>query len=513
MKYRPSQLLAVMVTGCAVHDVVLSEPLADLGTVEQRIRQQYTQTVPQAKGAVVVAVFDGTRTLVVGFGERSPADRRPPDENTVFEIGSITKPMSGVLLADEVQRGRLSLDDEANHWLSSEQLPQRNGIPVRIAHLATFSAGLPMMPSNWIPVDQGTYTSAMWQQFLAGYELPYDPGSHFSYGNVGYGVLGDVLVARESTPLGRLFHERIFAPLGMSHSWLLDERPADAPVAQGHDTDGNEVPLHLDKPIQAACCAVESTATDLLRFMRAPIDPATPDELRRAFELAMTPRRHGEGNFADRDVGLGWFVRRDDAVVVATGMMRGYRSGATIDRANRVVTVVLAADAAFPSEALALEARQAVLVERDQPALPVVASLPNGVTPASVTWDDAVMLVGWSAPASMQPGETATVRYYYRLTRPITADYTVFVHGDFPGADVNARVHADHAPVRPTSDWPVGAIIEDDATVTVPADHPGGAMTLWNGFYRSNRMHITASSEDARDKQDRARGPTVTIAP
>jgi len=471
----------------------------DLTKLEQRLRREYAQTTPRSNGAVVIEVFDGTSTLVVGFGA---------DENTVFEVGSITKAMSGVLLADEVNRGRLALADEAEHWLPATRLPRHEGTPIQIEHLATFSAGLPLMPTNWIPVDQGTYTPEMWRSFLATYALPSAPGTTFGYSNVSFGVLGDVLSAREAVPLGKLFHDRLFAPLHMSHSWLLDERPADAVVAQGHDTEGREVPLRLDKPIQAGCCAVESTARDLLAFMRAPLDPSTPPEIRQAFDLAMTPRRHGDGNFGDRDVGLGWFVRRDDAVAVAAGMMRGYRTAAVLDRAHAVITIVLAADAAFPSEALAMEGRQAVLVERDQPQLLTLEAMPEGASPAEITWDSGLTLVGWSAPAKAARGEAVTVHYYYRTPKPIASDWTVFVHGDM-SSDPTTRIHADHAPTRPTSDWPIGTIVEDRVTFGIPKDQPVGALTLFSGFYRSDRMRITSTG--ASDGHDRARGPVILV--
>jgi CubicO group peptidase (beta-lactamase class C family) len=472
----------------------VTKPAASVTNMEQRIRRQFAE-VGAAKGAVVVGIYDGTKSTIIGFGA---------DGDTTFEIGSITKPMSGVLLADEVNRGRLALDDEAGRYLPSPLTRHASG-PIRIEHLATFSSGLPFMPANWIDVDKGTYTPEMWRDFLATYSLPVAPGTTFAYGNVGFGVLGDVLALREQTTLAKLFHDRIFAPLHMDHSWLLDERPERARVAQGHDDEGKEVPLRFDKPIQAACCAVESTANDLLSFMRAPLEASTPPELARAFETAMTPRRHATGNYDDRDVGLGWFLRRDEPVFVQTGLMRGYRSAAVLDRARRIAVVVLAADAAYRSEVLAMQVRQSVIVERDAPQLTTLATLPANATRADVRFDTGLVLRGWSAPAEASRGETVTIRWYYEATRPITGDFTVFVHGDSPGT----RIHGDHAPARPTSDWPTGTIVEDSVALTIPADHALGPMNVWSGLYQLDRMHVT--TPDVTDGHDRVRGPTIEV--
>ena len=195
---------------------------------------------------------------------------------------------------------------------------------------------------------------------------------------------------------------------------------------------------------------------------------------------------------------------------VVTGLMRGYRTGVTIDRAHHVATVVLAADAAFPSEALAREARQAVLAERDAPSLPQVVVVAGrrhprqrslGLRPRE--------LVGWSAPREVARGETVTVRHYYRATRPIPADYTVFIHGDSVG-DPAARVHADHAAFCDRrANRPVGAIIEDRTTLVIPADFAKGPFMLFSGFYRADRMHVLTA--EASDGHDRVRGPVITV--
>jgi hypothetical protein len=122
------------------------------------------------------------------------------------------------------------------------------------------------------------------------------------------------------------------------------------------------------------------------------------------------------------------------------------------------------------------------------------------------------VLLGWSAPKDAARGETVTVRYYYQASEPIAADYTVFVHGDLAGTDVlRTRVHGDHAPTRPTSDWPAARIVEDRVALTIPTDHPGGAMTVWSGFYRSDRMHVTSADVAKTDTHDRVQGPVIWV--
>jgi len=311
---------------------------------------------------VIVAVAADTTDVVLGFGARSPEDPRAPDENTAFGIGSLTKVITGVALADAVVHGRMSLQDDAQRFLPEVPLPHYADRSIRLVHLATYSSGLPWMPTNWVERDKGPYSDAMWHDFLAAYALPHAPGEGFEYGNVGFGMLGAALAAQEQRPLGELLRARVFGRLGMQHSWFFNERPQGADVAHGYDDNGSPVPLRSDRPFFPACCALESTAHDLLTFLRAHWDASTPADMRQSLELALTPRRKGEGSYAAQDVGLGWFMA--DGLATKSGLMKGFRTGIALDRAKRRAAVVLAADARFPSERLAVEALRALAVER-----------------------------------------------------------------------------------------------------------------------------------------------------
>jgi CubicO group peptidase (beta-lactamase class C family) len=482
--------------------------------LEQRLAQQFATTTPRSKGAVVIGVFDGSSTTVVGFGRRSPDDLRAPDEHTVFAVGSLTKVFTGLVLATEVVRGRLRLEDPATRYLPDTPLPSHPNGPIRLVDLATYRSGLPVMPANWTIEHPETYTEAMWREFLGGYVLAYAPGQGFQYGNVGHGVLGDALAAREALKLADLYRTVIFRPLGMDRSFVLGERPTETNVAQGYDEEGAALPLHFgavvggrDQTIQSGCCAVESTAHDLLRFLAANIDPRGSSEMRAALEMTLERRCQGEGGYADRDVGLGWLIDRNDpGLAEKSGIMGGYRAAMMLDRRRRVGVVVLGADRGFPAEVLAREARQAVLVERDRPALPIVQQLPSDATPSHVAWDTDLRLRGWSAPSTAKRGTKVRVRYFYEAAAKIDADYTIFVHAQTEGK----RVHADHIPTVPTSEWPVGPLIEDLVDIDIPKEHPVGIMTVYSGLYREARMKVRRAGE-VSDGRDRVVGPRILV--
>ena len=102
-----------------------------------------------------------------------------PEGDTAFEIGSITKVFTSILLADMVERGELALDDPIAKFLpESVQVPGSEGRPITLRDLATHRSGLPRMPENFAPADVDNpfadYTLEQMHQFLSGYDLPRD---------------------------------------------------------------------------------------------------------------------------------------------------------------------------------------------------------------------------------------------------------------------------------------------------------------------------------------------------
>ena len=102
--------------------------------------------------AVGVVEANGTRT-VVDYGDAGPG-ARPLGPKSVFEIGSITKVFTSILLADMTARGEVALDDAVQRYLpTGVSMPSREGQTITLTHLATHRSALPRMPTNFSPAD------------------------------------------------------------------------------------------------------------------------------------------------------------------------------------------------------------------------------------------------------------------------------------------------------------------------------------------------------------------------
>ena len=94
-------------------------------------------------GFVVGTLSEG-EDWVGGFGETRLGSQEAPGAQTLYEIGSITKVFTGVLLAGAVLRGEVNLEDPVNRFLPPEaQIPDHASGPVRLWHLTTHTSGLP----------------------------------------------------------------------------------------------------------------------------------------------------------------------------------------------------------------------------------------------------------------------------------------------------------------------------------------------------------------------------------
>ena len=296
----------------------------------------------RAVGIVVgVLEADGTRRYAA-YGDPG-RDARPLGPASVFEIGSITKAFTGILLAEMAGRGEVGLEDPVSaHAHAGVHVPSRGGREITLVDLATHRSSLPRLPGNLGLADPANpyaaYTEADLHEFISRVELERDIGSEYEYSNLGMGFLGHVLAKVAGADYETVIRERVLAPLGMSMSGIALSEAMRARLVTGHDEAGAPVP-NWDIPALAGAGALRSTAEDMLAFLDANVgDPAT--DLERAMRASHQSRRPAAGANA---VGLGWHILSvgEDRIVWHNGGTGGYRTWAGFDPDRDVAAVVL----------------------------------------------------------------------------------------------------------------------------------------------------------------------------
>jgi serine-type D-Ala-D-Ala carboxypeptidase/endopeptidase len=294
-------------------------------------------------GGIVVGVLDADgSTRYVAYGSPGPG-ARPLDEHSVFEIGSITKVFTGILLAEMATRGEVALNDPVTKYLpESVRVPSKDGREITLLDLSVQISGLPRMPANFSPRDPrnpyADYSPEQMYEFLSGHELRRAPGAQYEYSNLGVGLLGHALARRAHTDYETLVRQRILEPLGMRESAITLSPDMRARLALGHSAAGDVVP-NWDLPTFAGAGALRSTAADMLRFAAANLSPAdTP--LGTAMAASHEPRFTAQPHMR---IGMNWHIYRphDRDIVWHNGGTGGYRTFFGMDKQRRVAVVVL----------------------------------------------------------------------------------------------------------------------------------------------------------------------------
>jgi serine-type D-Ala-D-Ala carboxypeptidase/endopeptidase len=291
--------------------------------------------------AMVVGVIDPSGRRTISYAKKGEG---PVDANTVFEIGSVTKVFTSLLLADAVKRGEVALTDPVSKYLPPDvKVPERGGKKITLADLATHTSGLPQMPTNFHPKDPGNpyadYTVPQLYEFLGTVVLTRDIGSTYAYSNLGVGLLGQALARRAGMDYETLVRTRILEPLGMKSTAITLSKSMKERLTPGHDPALHQV-ANWDLPTLAGAGALRSTANDLLTFLAANIgidkSPLAPSM------AAMIAARRPTGT-PNLEIALGWHIWTRDGheIICHNGGTGGYRTWIGFELKTRTGVVVL----------------------------------------------------------------------------------------------------------------------------------------------------------------------------
>lgn len=310
------------------------------------IRALLINRIDEAKKAVgiVVGTLGPDGRSITAYGKLAKDRPETPGGDTVFEIGSITKVFTSLVLADMVERGEVTLDTPVKKLLpDSVKVPTRNGEGITLLDLSMQISGLPRMPSNFHPADSGNpfadYDATKLYEFLSSYTLPRDIGEKYEYSNLGVGLLGHALARKAGMSYEALVRARVLEPLGMRDTAVTLSADQKRRLATGHNAD--LVPVkNWDLDAIAGAGALRSTANDMLKFLAANLE-LTDTPLKPAMRRMRSMRR--ATGTPDVDILMAWHtLSRDGSEIVwHNGGTGGYRSFAGFDPVKKTAVVVL----------------------------------------------------------------------------------------------------------------------------------------------------------------------------
>jgi beta-lactamase class C len=244
---------------------------------------------------MAVAISHNGQTQHFNYGVARLDDQQPVTSDTLFEIGSLSKPLTATLAALAQATGKLTLMDSAGqHWpeLRGSQLEHAS-----LLALGTYTAGgLPLQ----FP-DQVTDPASMLAYYRQ-WQPEYSAGSHRRYSNPSIGLLGYLTARSMGQPFPTLMEGTLFPALGMTHSYI--QVPAAQMPRYAYGYSKHNQPLRVTPGmLDAEAYGVKTNARDLLRFVQANLNPAGLNiELQRAIAMTHT----GYYRVGEMTQGLGW---------------------------------------------------------------------------------------------------------------------------------------------------------------------------------------------------------------
>jgi beta-lactamase class C len=244
---------------------------------------------------IAVAVTVGGEHYFFNYGIASKESDAPVTEDTLFELGSVSKTFTATLASYAQALGKLSLGDHPGKYM-----PQVSGSPVDAAsllHLGTYTAGgLPLQFPD--AVGNNTEMEAYFQQW----KPDAVPGAQRRYSNPSIGLFGHVAGLAMNGNFADLIQAEIFPKLGLDHSYIRVPEAQMDNYAWGYDK-ANE-PVRVNPGVfDAEAYGVKSSAADMIEFVEANIRPETLE----------TPMRHavqgthiGYFKIGEMVQGLGW---------------------------------------------------------------------------------------------------------------------------------------------------------------------------------------------------------------
>lgn len=248
-----------------------------------------------AIAGMAVAITHNGQAHYFNYGVARLDGQQPVNSDTLFEIGSLSKPLTATLAALAQTTGKLTLTDSAGqHW------PELQGSKLEHAsllNLGTYTAGgLPLQfPDN---VTDPASMLAYYRQW----QPEYAAGTHRRYSNPSIGLLGYLTARSMGQPFPTLMEGTLFPALGMSHSYIRVPTAQMPRYAYGYSKDNQ--PLRVTPGmLDAEAYGVKTTAKDMLRFVQANLSPTG---LNKDLQRAITITQTGYYRVGEMTQGLGW---------------------------------------------------------------------------------------------------------------------------------------------------------------------------------------------------------------
>lgn len=297
---------------------------------------------PGTDAGVSIAVLEHGVRKVFSYGVAKP--------DSIFEIGSVTKTFTGLILSQMVEQGKVKFDDPVRELLPAGTVAKPAGDEITLLDLATQHSGLPRMPDNFHPADPtnpyADYKAENLYAFLTKQGVGKPARTSFLYSNLGFGLLGQALAVRAGVPYPELLKEEVTGPLGLKDTTVVLTDEQKSRFIAGHD--GEHHPAHAwDLDALAGAGAIRLTAGDMLTYLEANLHPESvkaegSSEAAKTIGAALTMQHELRADVGPAmRIALAWLCNTDSGTYWHNGATGGYSAYAFFNPKGDYAGVVL----------------------------------------------------------------------------------------------------------------------------------------------------------------------------
>ncbi|NWA43381.1 beta-lactamase [Pseudomonas reactans] len=249
------------------------------------------QSIP---GLVVGVIKDG-KAQYFNYGVASKDAKQPVSENTLFEIGSVSKTFTATLAGYAVASGKLTLTDPASQYLPALRGGKFDHIS--LLNLGTYTAGgLPLQFPR--EADNTQHMISYFQQW----KPDFAPGTQRLYSNPSLGLFGYLAAQSLKQPFDQVMEKTLIPKLGLKHTFVTVPKSQMNLYAQGYGKDGKPVRVGPGA-MDSEAYGIKTSASDLLHYVEVNMRPATLDPV---LQQAITTTHTGYYTVEAMTQGLGW---------------------------------------------------------------------------------------------------------------------------------------------------------------------------------------------------------------
>ena len=328
------------VSGPLVKTITDNKLLSDQDKKVEEVLQKFmfeSQAV-----ALSVGVLKNGQSFYYNYGETVKGNKQLPSNKNLYEIGSITKTFTGILLAKAVNEGKIKLNDPVNQYLPKDAAwLVYDSDTARIVHLSNHTSGLLPLPDNFDMTNMANpykdYDEDKLLTYLQHAKLQRKPGEKLEYCNLGVGLLGYILSTAYKMPFEKMVSRFITSKAGMTDTKEFLLKKDSALFMQGYN-EALQQQGPWDFKALTSAGSLRSNTSDLLKYAAVNLSCNDP-ELQKAILLSHQVTYEA----GKQKIGLNWFIQNWGwgDVYFHNGATGGYRSFLAINPVTKTAVVLL----------------------------------------------------------------------------------------------------------------------------------------------------------------------------